>query len=86
MVWYSFKNGHPKDLSLKEIEMHVQNVITILDSITSIIAEEGGGWDIWSFNEHENLHFDNELDIHVRYENYKESDYNLNLDLLNTSY
>ena len=36
--------------------------------------------------EHENLHFDNALDIHVSCEGYEESGYTDNLDLLTILY
>ena len=35
----------------------------------------------WSFDEHENLHFDNDQDININSENHAESDYALDLDL-----
>ena len=34
------------------------------------------------FNEHKNLHFDNEQDIQMNSNKYEESDYGLDLDLL----
>ena len=75
--WYvvrcGFKNEHQKDVS--------QEMITILGSIGNNM--EGP---IWPFNEHKNLHFDNEEDIHVSSKNYEESGYSLNLDLLAISY
>ena len=40
------------------------------------------GEPIWPFNAHENLHFDNEQDIHTSSEMYEESGYGLNLDML----
>ena len=37
----------------------------------------------WPFNEHKNLHIDNEQHIHTRSKNYDlKSDYDLKLDLL----
>ena len=37
---------------------------------------------IWSFNEKENLHIDNDEDIHMTSENSEESGYGHSLDLL----
>ena len=48
------KNGYQKDMSLKEIGSCAQNMIGILNSTVNIV--EGF---IGSFDEHENLHFDN---------------------------
>jgi hypothetical protein len=33
MVWCGFKNGYQKDVSLKELGIHAQNMITIRGSI-----------------------------------------------------
>ena len=66
----------------KENGLRAQNLITILGSIVNII----GGEPIWPFNEHENLHFDDEWDIHMSSEKYEESGYSLNLDLLTILY
>ena len=59
------KNGHQKEVCSREIGQHAQTMPTILGSIVNI------NWDrsIWSLNEHNNLHFDNEKDIHVSSEN-----------------
>ena len=40
------------------------------------------GTPLWTFHEHENLHFDNEEDVHMSSKNTKESGYGLNLHLL----
>ena len=52
-------------------------MISNLDSIINII----GGF-IWPYNERKNTHFDNEWKIHKDFENYKESGYDPNLNLL----
>ena len=69
-------------MSLKENGLPAQNMITVLGSIVNIIAGEL----IWPFNEHENLHFDNEWNIHMSSEKYEERGYSLNLDILTTLY
>ena len=49
------KAGYQKDISLNEIGLCAQSMITILGSVVNII------WGIYrAFNEHENLHCDNE--------------------------
>ena len=45
-------------------------------------AGEGGGRPICSFMNSKNLHFHNEHDIHISFENYKESDYEHDFDSL----
>ena len=45
-----------------------------------------GGGPIKPFNEHDNLHFEIEQDIHVCFENYEESGYILDLDVLTILY
>jgi hypothetical protein len=43
----------------------------------------GGGEPIMTFdNEHMNLHFDNEVDIHFNYENHEENGYGYDLETL----
>jgi hypothetical protein len=54
-------------------------MIITLDSIDNIIG--GGTYYIWSCNEHENLHFNNEKHIHMR-----EDSYGLDLDMLSISH
>jgi hypothetical protein len=57
VVWCGFKNNYQKDVLLKEVGLCVQNMITILSSISNTIW--GGGGDMYDqFKEHENLHFD----------------------------
>jgi hypothetical protein len=65
MVRCVSKNGHQKEVRSREIGLHAQTMLTILGSIVNI------NWDrsIWSLNEHKNLHFDNEKDIHMSSEN-----------------
>ena len=41
---------------------------------------------IWSLNEHYNIHFDNEQDIHMSFKFPEESGYGLGLDLLTFLY
>ena len=41
MVRCGSKKGHQKDTCLKDIELHAQNMTTILDSIVNIIRREG---------------------------------------------
>lgn len=54
VVRRGIKKGHQKYLYLKEIELHAQNLLSILDSKVNMIAER-----IRPLNGHENLHFDN---------------------------
>ena len=63
----------------KWLDRVLKYMITILGSIVNII---GGYQPIWPFNEHKNLHFDNEYDVHMSSKNYEESGYGLNLDSL----
>ena len=37
---------------------------------------------VWPLNEHENLHFENEYDIHLSSKNYEATGYRRNLDFL----
>ena len=55
VIWCGCKDGYHKDMCLKRVRLHAQNMITILGSIVNIIGRH-----IWPFNEHKNLHFDNE--------------------------
>ena len=59
VVWCSSKNGYQKDV-FKEIGLHAQNTRAILDSTVNKI-----GGPIWPFEENENLHLDNESNIHT---------------------
>ena len=52
------KNGYRKDTCFKEIRWYAQNVITILGFNDEHNWEMGGY--MWPYNEHEDLHFDNE--------------------------
>ena len=70
------KNGHQNDMCWKEIELRAQHLLTILDIIVNIIR-----WNYATFINTENLHFDNEQEIHMSSENYEESGYRLDLDL-----
>jgi hypothetical protein len=71
---------------LKEIGLCVQNNITILSSIVIIIWWWWvGGYLYDHFNEHKNLHYDNE-DIHMSSTNHKETFEGLDLDLLTILY
>ena len=38
--------------------------------------------DLWSLHKHENLHFDNDEDIHLSPKNYEEGNYTHDLDLV----
>ena len=57
--WYIFRcgseNGDYKDIYLKEMGMHVQNMKTILGSVINIIGGPRG-----PFNEVNHLHFGDE--------------------------
>ena len=64
-MWIS--NRYQKgNMSLKEIGLCDQNMLTRLGSIVNITR-----WPIWPFNEHKNLHFDNEWDIHLISKNHE---------------
>ena len=86
-VWFGEapRTDAKKDICLKETRLHVQNTMTILGLIVNMIWARrggGGGGAIWLFNEYENLHFDNERDIHTSPGNDEKSGYGLDLDLL----
>ena len=55
MVWSGFKNKYQKVMFVKEVGLHVENIIIILDSIANIIGNVYN-----HINEHDNIHFDNE--------------------------
>ena len=59
-------------------------MITILGH--SITGQHNWGEPIWPFNEHKNLHFDNEKDMYMSSKDYEESGYGLKLDWLTISY
>ena len=65
---------------LEEMEVHAENMVTVMGSIVTVWGP------MQPFNEHKNLHFDTEHDIHIIFENHEESDNNLDLDLLTISY
>jgi hypothetical protein len=79
--WYEVRcgsrNRHQKDMCLKEIRLRAQNLLIFLGSVVNMI--EGS---CMTITDHESLHFDNELDIHMSSENYEANDYGHNLDLL----
>ena len=56
-----------------------KNVKIVLSSIINMM----GGAPIWSLNERENLHFDNEYDIHVSFEQYEVNGFGYELGLFN---
>ena len=78
MVGCDSENGCQKDTCSKEIGMHAfRNLLSILDAIVNIIEELLG-----SFDNLENLHFDNEYNVHRSSENHEGSGYGHHLDLL----
>jgi hypothetical protein len=80
VVWYGFKNKCQIDCVIKKLDKCAQYVMTILDSIANI--NSGDLYD-HLYNEHEDLHFENDIDnIHMSSKNYAESHYGLDLDLL----
>ena len=74
------KNGHQKDMRIKEIGLRAQNMPTILGSRLNRQHNWGERGHIWPFNEHYNVHFDNEHHIHTRSRNYKANSYMRDLD------
>jgi hypothetical protein len=77
------KNGYQKDTWLKEISLHVQNIISILNSIMNII--ERGGTNMTTHWTQKNTYYNNEKDVHMNFKNCKKS-YGLDLDLRTFSY
>ena len=59
----------------KQIGLHAQYTISILGLIANIV--EGN---YMAVDKRENLHFENEWDIHRSSKNYEESGYSLQLD------
>ena len=57
-------------MCLKEIGRCAQNMLTILGSTVNMIGET-----IWLPNEHTNIHFDNESDIHMSFKSYEANGY-----------
>ena len=77
-LWISgSKNLYKKEMCLREIGLCAQNMLTNKGLLVNIV----GGL-IWPFNEHTNIHFYNKWDNHISSENYEETCYALNLDLL----
>jgi hypothetical protein len=74
------ENKYQKYVCSREIGLRAKNMIAILDSIVDIALKGLNE----HFIEHENLHFDNEEDIHMSSKNYEESGYDLDLGLLVT--
>lgn len=62
--------------------------ITILSSIVSIVRGKVGMvlGPIWPFNEHKNIYYDIEYEIHMNSSDYEQSGYDLKLPLLTISY
>ena len=67
MVVSETKHRHPKDTCWKEIGYTLLNIVTILGTIANIIWN--GGRAKWSFDNLEDLHFDNAQDVHARSKN-----------------
>ena len=55
--WLRAKNGHQKDMGLKEIKVLAQNLLTVLGLTMDMI---GGEAYVWSYNKNESSDFDNE--------------------------
>lgn len=68
---------------VNKIRLRVQNMIIILGLIVNVI---GGGELIWSFIEHDNLHFDNDKNIHMSTKDYEKSNYDFSLNLVTILY
>ena len=72
MVQCGSQTGYQKDTCVIEIELHAQNMISIIGLIVNIIIINNffinfvGRGSIWPFNKDENLHFGNEYDIYSR--------------------
>ena len=49
-------------------------------------GQHNWGGPVWPFDQHENLHFDIEYNIHMITKNYEKSGYGLDSDLLTISY
>ena len=58
VVWYGSKNACQKDMYFQDINLHAQNMITILSSIVNLINDGGGVHD--HLIKHDNIHFDYE--------------------------
>lgn len=82
MVGCECKNEHQKDICWKDIDLCAQNMLTILDTMVNII----GGGAIWSLTIVEDLHFEDEEDVHMSSKTYEESGHMHDLDLLSISH
>jgi hypothetical protein len=72
------KNRHHKDIMCsKEIGLHAQNALTILDSTVTMIRET-----YMTICEHKNRHFHNEEEIHMSSKNYEADGFGHDLNSL----
>jgi hypothetical protein len=76
-VWCGSKNGHQKDMFLKETGL-------LLNHVRHNSPKKGGGEPIWPLNKNKNKnpHFDNDSDIHMSSVNYEGNGYGHDLGLL----
>ena len=65
------KNGRHNDMCLEEVGLRAQNMLTILSSTINLIRETYTTTE-WT---QENLHFDNNQDIHTSSENCEANGY-----------
>jgi hypothetical protein len=71
VIWWGTKNGYHKDMCSKDIGLRAQKMMIILDALVNIINL---GAHMTQFtNQHKNLRFHNEKDIHMSSRIYKES-------------
>ena len=61
-------------MCLKKITLPIQIMITILDLMAQIMRIL-----VWSFDEHDNLHFDNKQGVHRSSQTYEGSGYELHV-------
>ena len=80
VVWCGSKNTDEKYVFVKEIRLHVENMITVLDSCSQLNKEDLND----HINEHEN--YLREYNIHISSKSYEESGYDPDLDLLTKPY
>ena len=74
LLGLNLKNEHQiLHLFFQDIGLRAQTLLTTLSSIINTIARS-----IWPFNELENLHFNNEDDIHKNSNIFEENDYKHN--------
>ena len=67
------------------VQMRLDYLCSTFDNQSRLninVVEERGG----VFNEHKNLHFDNEYDVHMSFKGYEKCGSDLNLDLQTISY